>query len=83
MPIGSYAAQNPAGFPPSPQEDAGPESLPLEDVLFDQLEFLVGHRSLHCQESCPECVRLEQVKEWLLLPFRATDRRAYRRERVG
>lgn len=83
MPIGSYAAQNPEGLAPFPQENVGPESAPLVDVLFDQLEFLVSHGSLHCPTGCPECVRLEQVKEWLLLPFRAADRRVFRPGRAG
>lgn len=76
MPIGSYAAENPEGLPPSPQGNAGPESAPLVDVLFDQLEFLVAHCTLRCPEDCPECARLEQVKGWLLLPFRSADQQA-------
>lgn len=77
MPLGSYAAENPEGLLSSAQANAAPpESAPLVDVLFDQLEFLVAHRSMHCPDGCPECVRLEQVKGWLLLPFRADERRA-------
>lgn len=83
MPIGSYAAENLEGLPPSPQGNAAPESVPLVDVLFDQLQFLVAHGSLQCPEGCPECVRLEQVKGWLLLPFRATDTRTYGSRHVG
>jgi hypothetical protein len=77
MPVGSYAAENLEGLP-FPQPNAGLESAPLVDVLFDQLEFLLAHGGLRCPEGCPECVRLEQVKGLLLLPFRAIDSQAYR-----
>jgi hypothetical protein len=46
--------------------DAGP----LTDVMFDQLEYLIGHATESCRVGCVDCARLEQVKNWLLLPFR-------------
>ena len=46
------------------------EPAPLSDVMFDQLEYLVAHTSSQCSPGCPDCNRLEQVKKWLLAPFR-------------
>jgi hypothetical protein len=43
---------------------------PLEDVLFEQLEFLLGHASSACAPDCPDCARLETVRRSLLEPFR-------------
>ena len=43
---------------------------PLAAVLFDQLEYLVAHRSGECAPDCLDCGRLQQVKNWLMLPFR-------------
>lgn len=83
MPIGSYAAENPEGLRTCPQSDTGPESAPLVDVLFDQLQFLVAHDTSRCAADCPECIRLEQVKGWLLLPFRSVGPQAYRSGRAG
>jgi hypothetical protein len=40
------------------------------DVMFDQIEYLIGHADETCPEGCVDCARLEQVKNWLLLPFR-------------
>ena len=42
----------------------------ITDVLFDQLQYLVGthRRKLLCE--CPDCRRLQMVTDWLLLPFR-------------
>jgi hypothetical protein len=47
---------------------AGP--APLTDVLFDQLEYLVGHAAGNCSEDCRDCRRLQMASDWLLLPFR-------------
>lgn len=47
-------------------------SAPVADVLFDQLEYLVMHSGRNCPSDCLECGRLERVKHWLLLPFRAS-----------
>jgi len=45
-------------------------TAPMEDVLFDQLQYLVTHSGRDCPPECLECGRLERVKHWLLLPFR-------------
>jgi hypothetical protein len=42
----------------------------VADVLFDQLQFLVGHTGGNCSEDCSDCRRLQMVTDWLLLPFR-------------
>ena len=47
------------------------ESPQLIDVMFDQLEYLVAHKSSKCSPGCSDCQRLEQVKNWLLAPFRS------------
>jgi hypothetical protein len=38
-------------------------------VMWDQMEFLMAHAGPACSPDCPECNRLEQVKQWLLRPF--------------
>jgi len=45
------------------------EPASLNDVLFDQLEYLVSHAGEECPAGCPDCHRLEQVKKLLLVPF--------------
>jgi len=45
-------------------------SAVVEDVLFDQLQYLVTHGGRDCPSDCLECGRLERVTHWLLLPFR-------------
>jgi hypothetical protein len=48
---------------------------PMGDVMFDQLEYLLAHaaerasRGQHCAPECMDCGRLQQVKNWLLMPF--------------
>lgn len=42
---------------------------PMTQVLFDQLEYLLAHTGQHCAPECMDCGRLQQVKNWLLLPF--------------
>ena len=61
-----------AGTPGAPQ----PTSLKplvrppaLLDVMMEQIEYLAGHAAEACPSGCAECVRLEQVKHWLLAPF--------------
>jgi hypothetical protein len=44
---------------------------PLADVMFDQLDWLLGHVSPACGPECEDCARLEQVKKILLKPFDA------------
>jgi hypothetical protein len=49
------------------------DSAPLAEVMFDQLEYLVAHSAGRAPGACPpecvDCARLQQVKDWLLLPF--------------
>jgi hypothetical protein len=42
--------------------------------MFDQLAYLVRHKSAECPPNCLACERLEQVEGWLMLPFRASMR---------
>jgi hypothetical protein len=43
---------------------------PLLEVMMEQIAYLAGHAAEACPPACPDCVRLEQVKRWLLAPFR-------------
>jgi hypothetical protein len=45
------------------------EPAPAVEVMWEQMEFLVAHAGPKCSPDCAECVRLEQVKQWLLRPF--------------
>ncbi len=42
---------------------------PLDDVMFEQLEYLLAHTSVDCAPECAECTRLAHIQKWLLLPF--------------
>ena len=53
------------------------------DAMFDQLEYLVAHVSAKCSLGCSECERLEQVKNWLLAPFRPARECRTRQESAG
>ena len=55
-------------------------SASLIDAMFDQLEYLVAHVSTKCSPGCLECERLEQVKNWLLAPFRSAPEDPTRQE---
>jgi hypothetical protein len=44
---------------------------PLEDVLFEQLHYLISHASQDCPAGCAICHRLSRVLAPLLEPFRA------------
>lgn len=44
---------------------------PLEDVLFEQLRYLISHAGHHPSERCSDCDRLDRVLGPLLEPFRA------------
>jgi hypothetical protein len=52
------------------------ESAPTAEVMFDQLEYLVAHSTLRtlgeCSPECVDCGRLQQVRNWLLLPFHSS-----------
>jgi len=39
------------------------------DVMFEQLEWLLEHGNGTCATGCRECARLETVKRLLLQPF--------------
>jgi hypothetical protein len=45
----------------------------LADVLFEQLDFLIGHAatSADCPSTCGICVRLDNVAQHLLAPFQS------------
>jgi len=43
---------------------------PLLNVMMEQIEYLAGHAVEACPAGCADCARLEQVKRWLLAPFR-------------
>ena len=49
------------------------EAAPTMNVMFDQLEYLLGHESQGCPAGCQDCIRLREVEGWLLQPFRATE----------
>jgi hypothetical protein len=50
----------------------------MTDVLFDQLEYLLAHvgeraqNAQPCAPNCMDCARLQQAKNWLLMPFHTT-----------
>jgi hypothetical protein len=48
----------------------GARPAPLLDVMMEQIEYLAGHGAEACPAGCADCARLEQVKRWLLAPFR-------------
>jgi hypothetical protein len=48
-------------------------AAPTTAVLFDQLEYLLGHESHGCPAGCQDCIRLKEIEGWLLQPFRATE----------
>lgn len=62
-----------AGFP-SPSAPRLLESMvrpaALLDVMMEQIEYLADHAAGACPSGCADCKRLEQVKRWLLTPFR-------------
>ena len=43
----------------------------LIDVIYEQLEYLIGHFDGTCSPDCIDCRRLGQVINWLFLPFRS------------
>ena len=43
----------------------------LIDVMYEQLEYLIGHSDGDCPPDCMDCDRLQQVRNLLLLPFRS------------
>jgi hypothetical protein len=51
------------------------EPAPAIAVMWEQMEFLVDHAGPACTPDCPECIRLEQVKQCLLRPFHYVESR--------
>jgi hypothetical protein len=49
------------------------EAAPPMKVMFDQLEYLLGHEGQGCAAGCRDCIRLREIEGWLLQPFRATE----------
>ena len=47
------------------------KAAPLIDVMYEQLEYLIGHSDGDCPPDCIDCNRLQQVRNLLLLPFRS------------
>jgi|HubBroStandDraft_6_1064221.scaffolds.fasta_scaffold2067229_1 hypothetical protein len=45
------------------------EPAPAVAVMWEQMEFLVDHAGPACSPNCPECLRLEQVRQCLMRPF--------------
>ena len=43
----------------------------LTDVMYEQLEYLIGHSDGVCPPDCIDCDRLQQVRNLLLRPFRS------------
>ena len=50
--------------------EAGARPAALLDVMMEQIEYLAGHAVEACPSECADCARLDQVKVWLLAPFR-------------
>jgi hypothetical protein len=47
------------------------KAAPLTDVMYEQLEYLIGHSDGGCPPHCIACDRLQQIRNLLLLPFRS------------
>ena len=50
------------------------EPAPLDEILHEQLDYLIAHAAQSCAPGCPDCARFQQVQYGLLLPFRANRR---------
>ena len=46
----------------------GSPASPL-DVMREQMEYLFAHASPNCLPGCPDCIRLANVRRFLLRPF--------------
>jgi hypothetical protein len=57
------------------------EPAPICEILHEQLEYLIAHSADSCAPGCEDCVRLQQVQGWLLMPFRG--RRSVRAGRAA
>jgi len=45
------------------------DDVPVADVMFDQLEFLVDHSAQCGNPHCSECGRYQVVRQFLMMPF--------------
>jgi hypothetical protein len=75
-PIADTQSQSPTiNQPVVLQSECYLAASPTTDVLYDQLEYLLAHTAERanlghqCAPECMDCGRLQQVKNWLLLPF--------------
>ena len=46
------------------------QPAPVSEILHEQLAYLISHSEGSCAPGCEDCVRLQQVQGWLLMPFR-------------
>ena len=49
----------------------GLKAARLTDVMYEQLEYLIGHSDGDCPPDCIDCDRLQKIRTLLLLPFRS------------
>jgi hypothetical protein len=54
------------------RSDCYVDPAPVTDVMFEQLRYLLTHKSPDCPPDCADCTRLHGAESWLLLPFRLT-----------
>jgi hypothetical protein len=47
------------------------KAAPSTDVMYEQLEYLIGHSDEDCPPDCIDCDRLQKIRTLLLLPFRS------------
>ena len=47
------------------------KEAPLPDVMYEQLQYLIGHSDGDCPPDCIDCDRLQKIRTLLLLPFRS------------
>ena len=45
------------------------KEAPPTDVMYEQLEYLIGHPDGDCPPDCIDCDRLQKIRSLLLLPF--------------
>jgi len=70
FPISDSAGVSTDGHPAVYRETYS-RPAPVPEVMFDQLEYLLAHTRGECPPFCRDCERLQQVSNWLLLPFRS------------
>ena len=45
------------------------KEAPPTDVMYEQLQYLIGHSDGDCPPDCIDCDRLQKIRSLLLLPF--------------